>query len=217
MDILETTSEPGTHAGNLTLTGGALCLDFTNTMDWRLRFQPQEWLTRYADLVAWSRHVQILTDDRKLSRCSPVPPPSRTRRRGRARPGAHPARSHLPDLCGCGACSSARAAGSGDPEHRARRRPGPVRGVAPAPAGFAWDWDVPAGALDWMLWPVVRSTADLLVSDALSRVHECGGTELRLALLTRVATAAAAGAAWMAAATGPRRGGIMRGSVKREM
>jgi predicted RNA-binding Zn ribbon-like protein len=175
MDILETTTEPGTHAGNLTLTGGALCLDFTNTMDWRLRPQPQEWLTDYADLVAWSRHVQILTDAQTsalLTRAAAQPDAAcavldraLTLREAIYRifvAVAHAAAPAPPDL----AILNTELAGA-----LARLR------VVPAGADFAWDWDVPAGALDWMLWPVVRSTADLLVSDALSRVHECGGTD----------------------------------------
>src|SRR4051812_8869480 len=62
MEILETTPETDTHAGNLTPVGGALCLDFTNTVDWRLRAEPHEWLTSYADVIAWSRHNAVLTD-----------------------------------------------------------------------------------------------------------------------------------------------------------
>src|SRR5262245_1126510 len=70
MDISETISATGTqaaaetdtNAGNLTPVGGALCVDFTNTVDWRLREQPREWLTNYADVVAWSRHNATLTD-----------------------------------------------------------------------------------------------------------------------------------------------------------
>src|SRR5690348_3224171 len=38
-----------------------LCLDFTNTVDWRLRAQPEEDLTSYADLVAWSQGAGLLT------------------------------------------------------------------------------------------------------------------------------------------------------------
>jgi predicted RNA-binding Zn ribbon-like protein len=41
---------------------------------------------------------------------------------------------------------------------------------------FSFTWqDLPA--LDQMLWPIVRSTADLLTSGELERVRQCPGEE----------------------------------------
>ncbi|MGE3741501.1 MAG: ABATE domain-containing protein [Geminicoccaceae bacterium] len=40
--------------------------------------------------------------------------------------------------------------------------------------GFVWDWD-DAPALDRVLWPVLRAVTDLLTSERLARVRECGG------------------------------------------
>jgi predicted RNA-binding Zn ribbon-like protein len=48
-------------AGNLSLLGGYLCLDFVNTVDWRLGERPRDWLATYGDLIAWSRHAGILS------------------------------------------------------------------------------------------------------------------------------------------------------------
>jgi predicted RNA-binding Zn ribbon-like protein len=45
--------------------------------------------------------------------------------------------------------------------------------VVALPTGFTWDWTASLDALDQMLWPVVRSAADLLTSDDLDRVREC--------------------------------------------
>jgi predicted RNA-binding Zn ribbon-like protein len=44
-------------------------------------------------------------------------------------------------------------------------------------SGFTWGWDKQSDALDRMLWPVARSAADLLTSDHLNRVHQCGGKD----------------------------------------
>jgi len=44
------------------LVGGAPCLDFTNTVDWRGRAQPEESLTDYGDLIEWSRAAGVLDD-----------------------------------------------------------------------------------------------------------------------------------------------------------
>jgi predicted RNA-binding Zn ribbon-like protein len=42
---------------------------------------------------------------------------------------------------------------------------------------FAWEADNPPAALDRVLWPVVRSAADLLTSPELERVGQCRGEE----------------------------------------
>ncbi|MCL6613391.1 MAG: CGNR zinc finger domain-containing protein [Firmicutes bacterium] len=39
--------------------------------------------------------------------------------------------------------------------------------------GFAWKWGGEGKALDRMLWPVVRSAAELLISGDRERVREC--------------------------------------------
>jgi len=50
------------HSGNLSLLGGRLCLDFVNTLDWRGTDRPVEFLHTYHDLVVWSRYVGMLSD-----------------------------------------------------------------------------------------------------------------------------------------------------------
>lgn len=45
-----------------------------------------------------------------------------------------------------------------------------------ASPGFRWEWDA-APALDRVLWPVVRSAADLLTGAGLERVGQCPGNE----------------------------------------
>ncbi len=45
----------------------------------------------------------------------------------------------------------------------------------PTSAGYAWTWADDPNALDRMLWPLVRSAAELLVTGDLSRVRVCGG------------------------------------------
>jgi predicted RNA-binding Zn ribbon-like protein len=44
-------------------------------------------------------------------------------------------------------------------------------------AALQWSWRDAASRLDSLIWPVVRSAAELLVSDEASRVHECGGVD----------------------------------------
>ncbi len=45
----------------LSLIGGALCLDFTNLVNWRDSPNPKDYMGDYEDLVQWSAHAGILT------------------------------------------------------------------------------------------------------------------------------------------------------------
>jgi len=53
-------------------------------------------------------------------------------------------------------------------------------GSAPAGAGsasaatFTWEWAGAGESLDWMLWPVARTAADLLTSEYTWRIRRCG-------------------------------------------
>ena len=55
------------RAANISLLGGALCLDFVNTVDWRTSNKPEEFLNSYRDLIDWSGHAGIV-DDRRAGR-----------------------------------------------------------------------------------------------------------------------------------------------------
>jgi predicted RNA-binding Zn ribbon-like protein len=53
---------------------------------------------------------------------------------------------------------------------------GMPRGAA-AGAALQWSWRDASNRLDSLIWPVVRSAAELLVSDEANRIHECGGID----------------------------------------
>src|SRR5438067_8592952 len=55
-------SESEAAIQQLNLLGGILCLDFVNTVDWRARLQPVEYLHQYHDLLVWGRYVDIVED-----------------------------------------------------------------------------------------------------------------------------------------------------------
>ena len=54
-------TEEKSEAASLELLGGALCLDFANTVGNHMTAQPSEHLAGYADWVAWSQHAGALT------------------------------------------------------------------------------------------------------------------------------------------------------------
>lgn len=41
------------------------------------------------------------------------------------------------------------------------------------PGGFQWDWRENKGELDRLLWPVIQSAGDLMISNEVNRTREC--------------------------------------------
>lgn len=149
-----------------------LCLEFCNaTMDWRASTAPIELLNHYADLTAWGRQVGLLTEteaahlDREAA-AAPRAAAGALKRARRLREICYRIFSAIghrrvpeqPDIDGL---NRALAAGLGD------------AAIAARPGGFVWSWQQRPLGLDWLLWPLARSAADLLTSADLKRVGEC--------------------------------------------
>src|SRR5918995_3836573 len=47
---------------DLRLLGGALCLDFVNSIENHAGHTPEDFLTSYPDLVRWGRHAGLIAD-----------------------------------------------------------------------------------------------------------------------------------------------------------
>lgn len=165
--------ETETRASTVKLIGGRLSLDFANTVDWRTSDHPQQLLTSYSDLVAWSRHAGILTDDRaqrclKEAECRPMEAIAVLERAIALREAiyrissaiSHGLQPQAVDLDTLNAELS---------EALARSQ------IVPTSDGFAWDWVGAGETLDRMLWAVVSDAADLLTSDDMKRVRGCAG------------------------------------------
>jgi predicted RNA-binding Zn ribbon-like protein len=158
-------------AGNLQLVGGYLCLDFANTVDWRLSDHAGEFLSTYADLVAWSRHAGILSEARarrllKASRQSPPAADAVLRRAIALREliyrifsaivhGVMPVRADTHKLNRALSDSLSRMR------------------LVPAGGSFEWGWAEDGDALERPIWYVVQSAAMLLTSSRLDRVRQC--------------------------------------------
>jgi predicted RNA-binding Zn ribbon-like protein len=159
------------NAGNLKLLGGRQCLDFINTLDWRGTETPVEFLNAYPDLLAWSRHVGICT-------------PSETRRMTEMAKGCQAEARQV-----CKRAVALReiiyrifAAISQD------KNPAPrdlarfnqylsealkASQIIRAKDGYSWDTAGDKARLDWVLNPVVRSAAELLISDDIKHIKAC--------------------------------------------
>jgi predicted RNA-binding Zn ribbon-like protein len=150
-----------------------LCLNFANTVDWRLSGRPQEYLTGYPDLVRWSKRTGLLTEKeaQRLLREAARHPRQAAVTFERAielrdrvfRIFSAIAAARQPELSDLDALNGALSAAL------SRLR------IVPAAEAFQWEWVGANDALDRMLWPIVRSAGELLTSEELSRVRECAG------------------------------------------
>lgn len=162
------TSEAEKHR----LIGGALCLDFANTLNGHRKGRLHEYLPNYRDLVIWSRKVEILTD------CDA----EALLRQAERRPGAAAAAlEHARELRGTiyrifSAPTYAQSPKASDLERLNAVRSGALSRsrLVRTTDGFRVDWSDKT-ALDRMLWPIALSAAQLLTSDNLKRVRGCDG------------------------------------------
>jgi predicted RNA-binding Zn ribbon-like protein len=159
--------------------GGVLCLDFVNTLAWRLTDHPVEYLLSYEDLLTWERQADLLAPDETKALS------------GRATTDLEDARAMLSRALALreaiyGVFSAAIA---GKPQDEGalsalnRELSGALSRlrVVPAEGGsYIWAWDrggEEGGGppLERPLWPVARSAAELLTSSKLGRVKVCAG------------------------------------------
>jgi predicted RNA-binding Zn ribbon-like protein len=162
-----------TSVDTLRLLGGRLCMDFTNTIDPRVGNHSHDFLASYSDLVKWSRRVGVLAEDEahNLLRDAAHRPTEAivtferavALREAMYRVFSAVARSEVPQAVDLDALKIAFS------EAITHARIRPVSG------GFRWDWARDEGTLDRMLWPVARSTVELLTSEEVKRVKECPG------------------------------------------
>jgi predicted RNA-binding Zn ribbon-like protein len=155
--------------------GGVPCLDFVNTVGWRLTDRPSEYLRSYEDLLTWGRQAGLLTPEETegLSQQATLDPEGAQETLSRAlalREAIHRAIT---------------AAIAGEPQDESdlsalnRELSIALSRLRVMPAGDAygwgWDWSGDDGRppLDSPLWPVARSAAELLTSPKLSRVKVC--------------------------------------------
>lgn len=167
--------EKDRNAGNLDLLGGRLCLDFVNTVDWRGRAEPQEFLNSYQDLLLWAIHAGILTrgESKILTKQSEKKP-------SEARAVVEKARILRESLY---RIFNSRAEGIAASEEDlsifniALSQTMAKSRIVESEDGYRWDTAGRIEDLDWILNPVVRSAADLLVASEIKRVKSCADTE----------------------------------------
>jgi predicted RNA-binding Zn ribbon-like protein len=155
------------------LSGGALCLDFANTVSHRhLPQRRAEHLDTYADLVAFADQSKLL------------PPKLAASLRAHASRDPAGARSAFRKSVvlreSLYRAFSATAAGKHVPPADVRQINDFAlvalqhRKLARTNGDYRWEWQCRGSdLLDRMLWPVAESAAELLTSDARAAIREC--------------------------------------------
>ena len=162
--------------------GGDASLDLVNTVDWTARGLIDERLTDYERLTRWAEGAGATTTRQgaQLRSLATVHP----RVADRVHRDALELRSRLRQLftavdrgepLGEVDALDAFNRSLGDALSRLELA-GPKRGAGSA-APLQWSWRDPDTRLDSVLWPVIRSAAELLVSDEAARIRECGGED----------------------------------------
>jgi predicted RNA-binding Zn ribbon-like protein len=155
-------------------SGGELCLDFCNTLNGS-RARPKELLLAYPDLVSWARQAGIVGDFEAralVERAYQNPTES-----AEALFHAKALREAIFRLFSNSIDDAAPEPADLAILNVTLGRALSHRRLSSTHQGFAWEWQRDDEAFDTMLWPVVQSAADLLVSPKASRVRRCGGTD----------------------------------------
>ena len=167
MDIIQT------FPNKLFLRHGLLCLDFTNTVFWRLQKEPKEGFQDYTVFVKWSQKVGLLADTaaKQLLREAEVRPDEVVQVLNRvitfrealyrifatATDGNQPESNDL-DLLNVELAKILSRTLLFQKDNK-----------------FDWGWRDDENALDQMLWPILYSATELLTSPELIRIGMCAG------------------------------------------
>ncbi|HET8726479.1 MAG TPA: ABATE domain-containing protein [Alphaproteobacteria bacterium] len=155
--------------------GGALCLDFANTISGRRSDRPRELLHEPGDVFSWAAAAGEICEEEAdaLKR--------------RAAEDAAAAEALMAAARGLReavyAVFSAVAAGRTPPAAEFARLDGSVAdalgrlSLTPTGDGYVWSWRDAEGGLGRPLWAVARSAGELLTTADPRRLRECGGPD----------------------------------------
>lgn len=151
--------------------GGALCHDFTNTVDDRLLARPRDRLGSYDDLLTWAEYAEALTPEqaehlRRVADGMPAAAESAFHEARLLRETIYPVMTDV-----------ARGAAPADADRLALERAYHAAlahaALRSATGRFGWVWPDTSNDLDRPLWPILASAIDLLTTADLTRLKRC--------------------------------------------
>jgi predicted RNA-binding Zn ribbon-like protein len=151
------------------LIGGALCVDFVNTVTWRGDpVDRGERLTSFDELLAWAAASGAVSKEAQSLIAAAAK--ADRRRSEAALADAIQLREALGRLLGG---NSARSSSDLTTLNRVLREARQQMTLARDLTGFRWDGADSISPLRWILVSVARSAADVLTSDRLERIRSC--------------------------------------------
>ena len=152
-------------------TGGHLCLDFANTLDYRGRPNEVDLLGHYHDLVAFAELTGIVSaaDAQNAVRASERNPAQAERVLRQART----LREGIFSIFSAVTARRSPSAAALEELNSVVSEAGSNREVASGTDQFTWQWRRDDGRLEWILWPIALAAAELLVSDDVLNVRSC--------------------------------------------
>jgi len=155
--------------------GGWLCLDFTNTVQSMALSDPSyDYFRSYNDLTTWARQAGLITEQQEKAlnlKALRIP--------GKADESLAKARELRQNIYKLFSAISLDVKPDGQSLDVLNRNLAEAMShacIEQTADGFEWGWTGFPEEIDSILWPVVRSAADLLVNhEKLDLVRECAG------------------------------------------
>lgn len=157
------------------LSGGSLCLNFANTVDDRWTEAEQEHLTSYRSLVAWAEQSQIVSSEEAeqlLAGAAGQPDKADA-----VLQQAIAVREVIYRIFAALAQAETPADADLAQLNETLAHALPHNRIVRHKQHFEWSWDFNQEALDYIIWPVVRSAADLLTADTLPMLRICAADD----------------------------------------
>jgi predicted RNA-binding Zn ribbon-like protein len=155
--------------------GNRLCLDFTNTLHDRNTSIERDHINNYKDLVTWSQAAGILTPEETRSLLEEA---KRHPENGAlALQQAIVLREAMYRIFSAIVMEDTPEAVDLQMLNAAYEEAMGRACVVQKGNSFAWDWNGKETALDRITWDIVRSAAELLVSEELSLLRECASED----------------------------------------
>lgn len=158
-------------ASSLKLVGGRLCLDFMNTVGYRGCIDLGEYFNNYQDLVAWSRHAGTISHrEAKTLSLKAAKYPAKAQY---ALSRAIELREIIYSIFSAVAEDKPPAKKDLGVFNNYLSRTMTLSRIIQTKNGLFWDSNGDKVNLDWIINPIVRSAADLMVSEELQKIKKC--------------------------------------------
>jgi predicted RNA-binding Zn ribbon-like protein len=163
--------DPASYTGTYKVIGGELCLDFANTVSWRGTERVHDWLHNFSNFAVWGALVGIITEDERMSLVEAAE--------------QHPdeAQEVLQKAVMLREAINTIFSNINNHEPIPQSELALLNAYLPEALShlqisvegshISWVWSRDAIRLDCILWPVVWSAANLLMSERIGKLRAC--------------------------------------------